>query len=213
METLAYLKHIFFSGEALAAFLTLCIFSFLYKDNPFYKIAENLVVGTSLGYSVMITLWVAFKPKFWDPLTKEGKFWVIIPAILGLLILFQISKKYMWISRYPMAILLGTGSGFAIPLVFQASVLRQLEATILKVGFTNKELINNFLIVIMCVAGLLYFFFSVHHKGVVGKVATFGIWVIMVGFGASFGYTVMARISLLIGRIQFLLSDWLMVIK
>jgi hypothetical protein len=31
----------------------------------------------------------------------------------------------------------------------------------------------------------------------------------MVAFGAAFGYTVMARISLLIGRMQFLLGDWL----
>jgi hypothetical protein len=31
-----------------------------------------------------------------------------------------------------------------------------------------------------------------------------GIWVLMVAFGASFGYTVMARISLLIGRVEFL---------
>ena len=31
----------------------------------------------------------------------------------------------------------------------------------------------------------------------------------MLSFGASFGYTVMARISLVIGRMQFLLFDWL----
>jgi hypothetical protein len=31
----------------------------------------------------------------------------------------------------------------------------------------------------------------------------------MVTFGASFGYTVMARISLLTGRVQYLLRDWL----
>ncbi len=29
----------------------------------------------------------------------------------------------------------------------------------------------------------------------------------MAGFGASFGYTVMARVSLLIGRVQFLTRD------
>jgi hypothetical protein len=35
----------------------------------------------------------------------------------------------------------------------------------------------------------------------------------MVTFGASFGYTVMSRMSLLIGRIDFLLHDWLGMIK
>jgi hypothetical protein len=40
-----------------------------------------------------------------------------------------------------------------------------------------------------------------------------GIIFIMVAFGASFGYTVMARISLLIGRFYFLLHDWLPIIR
>jgi hypothetical protein len=35
----------------------------------------------------------------------------------------------------------------------------------------------------------------------------------MISFGASFGYTVMSRVSLLIGRLHFLLSDWLGVIR
>jgi hypothetical protein len=36
--------------------------------------------------------------------------------------------------------------------------------------------------------------------------------VLMVAFGASFAYAVMGRISLLVGRLQFLLGDWLGVI-
>jgi hypothetical protein len=52
---------------------------------------------------------------------------------------------------------------------------------------------------------LFYFYFSIEHKGIVGKLGTVGIWFIMISFGASFGYTVMARVSLLIGRVQFLI--------
>ena len=37
-------------GVWCAALLTLFIFSFLYKDNPFYKFAEHLFVGVSAGY-------------------------------------------------------------------------------------------------------------------------------------------------------------------
>jgi len=32
---------------------------------------------------------------------------------------------------------------------------------------------------------------------------------LMITFGAGFGYTVMARISLLVGRFRFLFSDWI----
>jgi len=38
-----------------------------------------------------------------------------------------------------------------------------------------------------------------------------GIWFLMVSFGASFGYTVMGRVSLLIGRVQFLIYEWLQI--
>jgi len=60
------------------------------------------------------------------------------------------------------------------------------------------------LIVIGVLTGLMYFFFSKEHKGAFGAAAKVGIWVLMLGFGASFGYTVMARVSLFVQRIAFL---------
>ena len=60
---------------------------------------------------------------------------------------------------------------------------------------------------------LFYFFFSVEQKGPVAAASRVGIYFIMVSFGASFGYTIMARMSLLVGRLEFLLSDWLGVLQ
>jgi len=58
------------------------------------------------------------------------------------------------------------------------------------------------------VTGLIYFYFSKEHRGVFGQTARIGIYFLMVTFGASFGYTVMSRMSLLIGRIDFLITEW-----
>ncbi|MGH9879343.1 MAG: hypothetical protein ACRD5H_17065, partial [Nitrososphaerales archaeon] len=58
------------------------------------------------------------------------------------------------------------------------------------------------------VSALIYFYFSKAHTGVFGATAKLGIWTLMLGFGASFGFTVMARISLFINRIQFLDNNW-----
>jgi len=55
----------------------------------------------------------------------------------------------------------------------------------------------------------VYFFFSMEHKGAVGKTARAGIFVLMVTFGAAFGLTVMGRITLLSERFDFLFKDWL----
>ena len=72
----------------------------------------------------------------------------------------------------------------------------------------NHVLYNPILIVgTLCC--LVYFFFSKEHKGATGGAATVGIWFLMVSFGAGYGYTVMSRVSLLIGRFQYLLENWL----
>ncbi|MBN1356535.1 hypothetical protein JXA40_09780 [bacterium] len=195
--------------NTIAAFFTIGTFSFLYKDNPLYKIAESVVVGIAAGYFAVLLFWTSLRPKFWDMIVYEHKYWYVIPGLLGIMMYFRFSRKWGWLSRYPLALYIGIGSGIAIPLMLQTFVLRQLEATMLPIGFASFEGFSNLLVVLMVLAGLIYFFFSMEHKGVVGKTATFGIWVIMIGFGASFGYTVMARVSLLIGRIQFLLGTWL----
>jgi len=59
----------------------------------------------------------------------------------------------------------------------------------------------------------MYFYFSREHKGLTGFGSKMGIYFLMIFFGSTFGYTVMARISLLIGRMQYLLGDWLGLIK
>jgi hypothetical protein len=56
------------------------------------------------------------------------------------------------------------------------------------------------------VSCLIYFYFSAPAKGGLAWVSRFGILVLMLSFGASFGYTVMGRISLAIGRAQEMLG-------
>ena len=46
----------------------------------------------------------------------------------------------------------------------------------------------------------MYFYFSREHTGNFGRLTKVGIYFLMISFGASFGFAVMGRISLLIGR-------------
>jgi len=75
------------------------------------------------------------------------------------------------------------------------------------------DIISNIVVAGGTFTGLIYFFFSKEHKGAFGGAAKVGIWVIMVTFGASFGYTVMSRMSLLIGRMDYIFGEWLGLIK
>jgi hypothetical protein len=190
----------------VAAFLTLCILTFLYKDNPFFKFAEHLLVGVSLGYIISIYYHNAFIPKVWDPLLKQ-EFRIVIPALLGLLSFSILVPKYSWLVRYPIAFTIGVWSGLTIPRNFQGLIFEQVQGTMI----TTLSL-SGVIMVIGVITTVVYFYFSAEHKGTIGNVAHIGIWFIMLAFGAAFGYTVMARVSLLIGRMQFLLHDWLGVI-
>ena len=67
----------------------------------------------------------------------------------------------------------------------------------------------NLVLVAGVLSTLVYFFFSKEHKGAIGATARMGIWYLMISFGAAYGFTVMSRISLLIGRLHFLMFDWI----
>ncbi len=191
----------------LAAFLTVATFSFLYKDNPLYKIAEHLVVGVGAGYFTVLLFWTSLKPTLFDRLW-EGQWWYVFPGILGFLMWLRFSRKLSWISRYSIAFYIGT-SGVGIPLFMYNNVNRQLTATLdLTLGLGSLVEVWNIIIVIGVLTALIYFFFSKEHKGLFGGAAKLGIFILMIGFGASFGYTVMARVSLFVNRVIFLEGWW-----
>ena len=225
-----------------AAFLTICIFSFLWRDNPLYRFAEHLVVGVSAGYWIAILyhtsltdLWIeplgesikAFGIPGGSALAKVGMLIVnISPGFIGLLMFSRFWSKTSWISRWPIAFYLGVSAGVALPLFLQSFVVRQVAANMVNpadiFGLISADLtvlfsygnitylfwqgLGQLIIIVGCICGLSYFYFSAEHKGIMGGAAKAGIWILMIGFGATFGYTVMSRISLLIGRFNYLIG-------
>lgn len=194
-------------GIWIAAFLTLCIFSFLYKDNPFYRFAEHVFVGGSVAYLLIQTWYFTIHPKLIQPLIREGlarNYLLLIPTILGIMILTRWFPNLRKISWIPISFTVGVGVGLAITGNIQGILIPQLRATIVPVTSWNTAIM-----IVGVMTTISYFYFSREHKGMFGRSAKIGTIFIMVFFGATFGYTVMARISLLIGRIHFLLHSWL----
>ena len=209
-------------GIILAAGLTLALYSFLYRDNPTFKFAEHLYVGVVAAYTLAQVWYLNILSDVVNPLFRpepgKGVAWgVLIPTALGLLMLTRFVPRISAFSRISFAFVVGVGAGLSIPRTIASFVLQQIEPTLkplwsASAGFTMASL-DTLLILVGVVSVLVYFSFSVEHKGAVGAASRVGIWFLMVSFGASFGYTVMARLSLLIGRVSFLLEDWLHVIR
>ncbi|MDE2059196.1 MAG: hypothetical protein KGL31_06310 [candidate division NC10 bacterium] len=197
-------------GAWVAAGLTLCMFSFLYKDNPFFRFGEHLYVGISMGYTIVRIYYDVMVKSLYAPVMQEGKWWFLIAAILGLLVLTRFIPKVSWLSRISFAVIVGFGSGVAIPRIISSNILQQVQGTlrpILNAGQSSFGMaqINTLLILVGVVTVLVYFFFSIEHKGPIQVAARIGIYFLMINFGAGFGYTVMARMSLLIGRFDDLI--------
>ncbi len=232
----------------MAAFLTLAIFSFLYRDNPFYKFAEHLFVGVSAAFWMCQGFWSTIVGNL-IPRLSEGlsgffqvpyqasswNFAYWIPVILGLMLLMRLTKDYGWLSRWPLALIVGTTAGLNFVRYLRSDFIVQVSATFMPLlsneshpweGFgaflSNLNLaatgqlvtiVANWVIFLGVICGIIYFFFSKEHTGIFGRASRVGIWILMITFGAGFGYTVMGRISLLVGRITFLFKDWLQIIS
>ena len=202
-------------GVILAAGLTLSLYSFLYKDNPLYKFVEHLFVGVAAAYVLGLVWYNTLLAEIVNSLIRgegEARWSLLMPTFLGALMLTRLVPRISWLSRIAFAFVVGLGAGLTIPRYLSAFILAQMEPSLRPLSWSVEGL-NLAIILVGVVAVMVYFLFSVEHTGVVGGISKVGIWFLMISFGASFGYTVMARLSLLIGRTQFLLDDWLHVME
>lgn len=212
-------------GVWVAAALTLCIFSFLYRENPFYRFAEHLFVGVSAGYYIVLNFWTVLVANLWDPLAAAfsrpqgspfaahlgdyGAF-LLLPGLFGLLLFSRFLPRYAWVARWSLAVIIGVYAGLKTTGFAQSDFVAQVQGSIQPLWTGNwGSSVSAWIFTIGLVTSLLFFYFSREQKGVLGSASRVGVYFLMISFGAGYGYTVMSRISLLIGRFQFLLFDWL----
>ena len=198
-------------GVWIAAFLTLAALSFLYKDNPFFRFAESLFAGVSLGYYVGITLDQTLMPSLITPLRENfAENWdLLVPGLLGVLLYMRYVAKIGWISRYALAIYVAYYIGVEFTRKVHGEVLPQLARAIQPFTGLNRPTLLALVYVAGVFSVLIYFFFSKEQGPVTKRIARLGVWFLMISFGAAFGFTVMGRVALLIGRLNFLLHDWI----
>ena len=139
----------------------------------------------------------------------------VIPLILGLMIFGRFFRGWQWLSRWPIAFMMGW-AGVAIPATFQMAILEQAHGTVEPFlrgpgspPQAPADMLGAWALAAAVLTTLAYFYFSSPHQGWLGRSSRIGIWFLMVAFGVGFGNTVMARVALLMGRMQFLLYDWL----
>jgi len=199
-------------GVWLAAFFTLAIYSFLYGDNPAYKFSEHLFVGLGAAHMAVMG-WESMYNRAWTPLATKGEWWYIGAIAGGIMLLTRWFRPIQWVSRIPLGFMMGVAAGLSARSAIDAQFWRQIQSTVA----LKLNVVNNAVYVFIVVSTLAYFLFAFNDKTGVGRgirgVGMVGQYMMMIAFGASLGSTIMARLSLVIGRLDFLFKTWLGVLK
>ncbi len=205
-------------GTWISIFLTLAILSFLYDDNPFYKFAEHLFMGVGLGYGTIETYYGVFKPKLLTPLIEEHRLLSLAPLLLLLLLFAKLTRNHQHWARMPIAFIVAAFAGVKLTGEANGRLLAQIKATMPNLQELYQEsgwwdwdkngdgVISGLVLVLGLCACLLHFYFSAKHNKPMRVISRIGILTLMLSFGASFGFTVMGRISLAIGRAEMMLG-------
>jgi hypothetical protein len=194
-------------------FAVACIFGMwslpLYKDNPVYRVSQNLFVGACAGHAIGVAIGNIMRYGL-RPLFQDGQIKLLIPVLLGILLYSRFFPRIAWLSRWPVAFLVGVGVGQAIYRSLRSQVINQTAAAITKLpAATVGATINGLISVIGLLAVLTYFVFTIPQTGFVKRFSQAGRWLMMVTFGVSFGNVVAGRISVLLGELLKIFGDWL----
>jgi hypothetical protein len=204
----------------IAAILTLMVYSYLIADNPLYRLAQHLFVGSTVGYAAVIIFHNVLRPRLFEPLQQDaaGNWPYFIPLLLGLFLLTKGRKSLAWMGNTSLGFLFGVGAALAIGGALLGSFLPQIQASWVplspaRAGGVGAAL-ENLCIAVGTIGTLAYFYFTTGSRSrvrnrLVGFGALVGKWVILITFGALFGNRIMAYVSLLIERVHFLLAEWL----
>ena len=200
-------------GVWILILMTLSILSYLYGDNPFYKAAEHIFVGVSAGYVFALTWWDQVWPNLFGRLFPsyvdagfEFDFLYVIPLVLGIFMICRLIPSLSWLARISIGYIVGMAAGLKIYVFMNSNILKQIQNSGIDFSNNGWDIFNHLLILFGVISALIYFFFSKEHKGTIGKISKIGIYFLMIKFGASFGFAVMGRISLLIGRFEELIK-------
>ena len=226
-----------FVGISIGGLLTFGVYSFLYRENKISRICEHMFLGVS-GALGIVSVWEqTLVPLWWKPMVggfigvahRHGSapgnianaFFGVLAILLGACWYFIFSRKYLWLARLVMGILIGTTAGLAFKLIFEAqmpqiaqSVTRSLYAVPQdpltgRFAFSPMQTVNNIVFIGVLLSVMVYFFFSFEQKNVaIRGMSRFGRWCLMITFGTYFGNTVMARMALFIERFQFITVKW-----
>ncbi len=216
----------------LAGVCTLGIYTFLIKENSIYRFFEHAFIGIATAWGLIAVsrdfLWArVFKSMlgFSQVILPDGTIlqayqssmlWYLLPAMFGLLYYTMFFERYRFLAQMVISFQLGCAGGIAFKGFF-VEFLPQLYdcfRSLYVVGedgiFSMHDSLSNAFFIITFISAYSYFFFTfkISESPIVRKINSLGRYLMMGCFGAYFGSTMMARMAVLVERLDFLISSW-----
>jgi hypothetical protein len=195
----------------LMAIFSIATVSYIFKptNNHAYHFCEYTVIGAGMAHTIITSI---------DTLEKNaitpflaGEYILAIPLLLGALVFFRLSTKYLWMSRYAMAVIIGSATGLMFPTTVKSQILENIANTVQPIwtGDLLTSLSNIYMWVVVFAVTFYFVFTRDYTKGPTGWIHKIGRWAMMFSFGASIGKTFFTRFSLAAAMMQDLLINWL----
>lgn len=199
---------------AISFLLTLLILSFIFGDNPLFRIAAYLFVGVSAGYAAVLIIYQIMWPRVVVPIVS-GEWVTAIPLALGLLLTFRLVPSASRMGNLSMAYLAGTAAAVAIGGAMIGTLVAQTRGAVAsfdQAGAGGSQLIEASVMLVGTITTLIYFQFSARSQpnqpaqrpALVEALAQLGKLFIAITLGALFAGVLSAALVALIDRIGFL---------
>jgi uncharacterized membrane protein YidH (DUF202 family) len=191
----------------IMAFFTIAITSLAFRDNPLAKFAEHTFLAAQAGNLVTMGFRNINNISL-QPLT-QGAIIMIIPILLGIALYTRYTPRYLWVSRYPTALMVGIGTGVTVRGFIEFQFTQQIIDT-----FRPLNSFNNIFFVVAVIICLLYFVFALTPEvpaiqKPMSYISTAARYLMMIALGAAMANTLTQRVGQYAGRVMFLLYDWL----
>jgi hypothetical protein len=164
-------------GTFVSAALTIMIFSYISGDNPFFRLAQHILIGCVAAYAVVVAVHGVLLPNLIAPLlTNSSTEWtLVVPLLLGVMLLSKASPQAAWLGNVSIGFMLGVGSALGVGGALLGTLLPQLRATMIsffdqvRLGLSPAEqlglIFSNLIIVVGTLGALLSFHFGVERTG------------------------------------------------
>ncbi|MBP5435395.1 hypothetical protein J6Z39_06205 [bacterium] len=200
-----------------ALLLTLIVFSGLLGRNFLFRLAESLLIGISAGYFAAVLIFSVIIPTLESATGDQA--WLVIPVLLGLLLFLPQKTTGPWakISEavyLPSAFILVISLALNAPLYFSAFLREMIRASIVPMvslnadGSIRWDLTLNAVLSVISVVSVLWFLVARHKIGnrVIYSVGEVGRLFLLAAVGTVFGYALVSRLILFIGRFNVIIQ-------